>query len=239
MEKDVLPRYFRSRQFSTFQRQLSYFGFKKQSTQHDKCRWCHNLFQRGKPEDVLLIKRKVNTGNEHKKRKRADCTSTSNNHPADKRTNTTSPTPMASFAATSTDRPTLSIWENPTNLTIHRLATESSEKLNPMSRMSPHRAIHGRGSSESCCRTAFSGVNTMHTPQCHYERPNKSEFSIKAEPNDQTNTLTPRTLEALQDMEFDVDSWLTVMTPVSPCMAPITPSTEALPMSWSSLAALS
>ena len=80
MEKDVLPRYFRSRQFSTFQRQLSYFGFKKQSTQHDKCRWCHNLFQRGKPEDVLLIERKVNTGNEHKKRKLAECKSTSNNH---------------------------------------------------------------------------------------------------------------------------------------------------------------
>ena len=74
MERDVLPRYFRSRLFSTFQRQLSYFGFRKQSQPDDKCRWYHDLFQRHAPENVLLIKRKVNTGNEHKKRKRSTMT---------------------------------------------------------------------------------------------------------------------------------------------------------------------
>jgi hypothetical protein len=70
VETDILPRFFRSKLFSTFQRQLSYFGFKKQSTQHGKCRWYHDLFQKDQPEKVLLIKRKVNSGNEHKKRKR-------------------------------------------------------------------------------------------------------------------------------------------------------------------------
>jgi hypothetical protein len=69
MESNILCKYFRSNQFSTFNRQLNYFGFKKLGTQN---KWCHELFNRSNPHDMLLIKRKVNTGNEHKKRRDGD-----------------------------------------------------------------------------------------------------------------------------------------------------------------------
>lgn len=70
LEEKVLPRHFRSGQFSSFERQLNYYGFKKKSQPDDKLCWFHELFQRHSPEKVLLIKRKVNTGNEKKKRVR-------------------------------------------------------------------------------------------------------------------------------------------------------------------------
>jgi hypothetical protein len=253
LERDILPRYFRSRQFSTFQRQLSYFGFRKQSTPHDKCRWCHELFQRNRPGDVLLIKRKVNTGNEHKKRKRREW-----KEAPEKRTQVpmqrakTEPYIFPSFAkpdqnvkslygnmpdATSTaaasmPRPTLSmwgnlipVWGNLVNPSIHRLATESNEKLNPSSRLSPR--------SESA-RVAFNEVTTTHTAQTQYQRPVKADVSVprsrtmSEDLREHTNKLTPRTLSALQEMEFDKDPWLNILSP-------LTPAVGALPMSWSSL----
>jgi len=61
MEQRVLPAYFKSNQFSSFQRQLNYFGFHKQGKEG----FCYQLelFQANRPEDILNIKRKVNTGN--------------------------------------------------------------------------------------------------------------------------------------------------------------------------------
>jgi hypothetical protein len=126
------------------------------------------------------------------------------------------------------------------------LATESCEKLNPTSRLSNQRTV------------AFSEVNTTHTTQTQYDRPRStsldfsafmnSDFSIKAEPMcDQTNTLTPRTLSVLEDMDFaecpEDDAWLNaVVSPApvaSPWLAPISPGIGMLPMSWSSLVSMS
>jgi hypothetical protein len=64
LETDVLPSYFRSTQFSSFQRQLNYFAFRKVG----KKGYAHALFDRAQPQLVLQIKRKTNTGNLNKKR---------------------------------------------------------------------------------------------------------------------------------------------------------------------------
>jgi hypothetical protein len=65
LETDVLPSYFRSTQFSSFQRQLNYFAFRKVG----KKGYAHALFDRSLPQLVLEIKRKTNTGNLNKNRK--------------------------------------------------------------------------------------------------------------------------------------------------------------------------
>lgn len=65
MEREVLPTYFRSSHYASFQRQLNYFSFSKVG----KCSYTHPDFDRSKPSRVLLIKRKTNTGNLTKKRK--------------------------------------------------------------------------------------------------------------------------------------------------------------------------
>lgn len=67
LEQDVLPAYFRSTQFSSFQRQLNYFSFRKVG----KKGYTHPLFIKAQPELVLEIKRKTNTGNLNKNRKAA------------------------------------------------------------------------------------------------------------------------------------------------------------------------
>jgi hypothetical protein len=117
IEQDVLPRYFRSNQFTTFQRQLSFYGFKKQSSHRDRYRWQHELFQRSQPELVLLIKRKVNTGNENKKRDRPSGQG-SNPTQLEKKINVTVGLP----------RPVL-IWHEPQptspGTSAHRLTTPS------------------------------------------------------------------------------------------------------------------
>lgn len=59
LECEVLPHYFRSTQFASFQRQLNYFNFAKVGKNSYK----HDLFSRSMPAKVLLIKRKQNTGN--------------------------------------------------------------------------------------------------------------------------------------------------------------------------------
>jgi len=67
LERDVLHLFFRSAQFSSFQRQLNYFSF----TKLGKKRYTHPLFDRTCPHHILLIKRKTNTGNLLKNRKAA------------------------------------------------------------------------------------------------------------------------------------------------------------------------
>ena len=59
----------RSNQFSTFQRQLNYFGFIKVSSSGPYDIYQHDLFQRDQPDLTKDMKRKTNTGNIFKKRK--------------------------------------------------------------------------------------------------------------------------------------------------------------------------
>jgi hypothetical protein len=75
MEEDVMPRFFKSNLFKSFQRQLNYFGFEKleQRGKHNPTNdpnassYIHALFKAGRPENLHLITRKVNLGNVHKR----------------------------------------------------------------------------------------------------------------------------------------------------------------------------
>jgi hypothetical protein len=60
VENQVLPRYFRGKFFSSFQRQLNYFGFCKRKLANCQCSFSHCNFHRDYPEKLILIKRKVN-----------------------------------------------------------------------------------------------------------------------------------------------------------------------------------
>jgi hypothetical protein len=61
MERDVLPRFFKSHLFNSFQRQLNYFGFCKLGK--EGFIYYLELFRADAPGNLLMIKRKVNTGN--------------------------------------------------------------------------------------------------------------------------------------------------------------------------------
>jgi hypothetical protein len=63
LEKCVLPFYFKSAQYSSFQRQLNYFAFSKVGS----CSYRHAYFDRTNPSKISQIKRKVNTGNTKKR----------------------------------------------------------------------------------------------------------------------------------------------------------------------------
>jgi hypothetical protein len=72
--EQLLPLYFRSQKFTSFLRQLKYYGFKKGARGKDRKfhHWHHkdHQFHKDRPKDVLKIKRRANTGNELKKRAR-------------------------------------------------------------------------------------------------------------------------------------------------------------------------
>jgi hypothetical protein len=57
--KDVAPRYFRQKHYSSFTRQLNCYGFHKVSHGPDKGAFCHPKFQRDKPELCKGITAKV------------------------------------------------------------------------------------------------------------------------------------------------------------------------------------
>jgi hypothetical protein len=64
MIEDILPKFFKSSRFLSFQRQLNYFNFTPSSSTHMTYR--HELFRADSPENITKIKRKLNTGNLNK-----------------------------------------------------------------------------------------------------------------------------------------------------------------------------
>jgi len=68
----MLSRYFRHNKYSSFQRQLNYFGFQKIKVTDGTVIYHHKYFCLDRPDDVPKIKRKTNTGaREKQQRKKA------------------------------------------------------------------------------------------------------------------------------------------------------------------------
>jgi len=58
----MLQKYFRHNKYSSFQRQLNYFGFQKTKLEDGTVIYHHKFFCLDRPNDVPKIKRKTNTG---------------------------------------------------------------------------------------------------------------------------------------------------------------------------------
>lgn len=59
--RDLLPKYFKTKKFNSFVRQLNFYGFKKVplSKTTKGCEFYHKLFKRGSEDKVINIKRKI------------------------------------------------------------------------------------------------------------------------------------------------------------------------------------
>jgi HSF-type DNA-binding len=67
-EKEVVPKYFNHSNFSSFTRQLNFYGFQKmrsdadlQVNSNNSVRFCHEYFKQGQPELLMKIKRATAT----------------------------------------------------------------------------------------------------------------------------------------------------------------------------------
>jgi hypothetical protein len=63
--QQVLPRFFKSHNFNSFQRQLNYFGFNK--TSKDIIQYSLDLFHADAPDDILLMNIATLVTSRHKK----------------------------------------------------------------------------------------------------------------------------------------------------------------------------
>jgi hypothetical protein len=59
-QQNVLPKFFKTTKFASFQRQLNYFGFQK--LRQRGYSYAHTLFMKGRRDLLVDIKRKQNTG---------------------------------------------------------------------------------------------------------------------------------------------------------------------------------
>lgn len=63
---DVLPKYFRTSKFSSFQRNLNLYGFTKARRGPDMDMYTHPSFMRGHPEMLGLLRKNTATGTSHR-----------------------------------------------------------------------------------------------------------------------------------------------------------------------------